>query len=279
MTITLVTTHNSQTSKLPIRVTKSSTVSCSSSSTIVHCSAAEVSSLPSTGSITSTINMAEPRGRPHNSPPAQTPTSPVDPSKEMTEVIAKLKDSSLPAELTSFLDLFQKGVNDCIEFFKQKVTDPQSGLEQKVSDLCTDVTSLQSRVSVLEKGPSVPATKQGTSASVSSVNTLISRINDLDKRLTETEFNTQILTCWADNMYQTTQSLQKQVDFHSSQQHFNEIIIVGIIEQRNQSCWEATKQFLAAKLNIQVADGDIYSARRIGKHGKVLEVQHTKEDG
>ena len=70
------------------------------------------------------------------------------------------------------------------------------------------------------------------------------------------EFNTQILTCWADNMYQTTQSLQKQVDFHSSQQHSNEIIIGGIIEQRNQSCWEATKQFLAAKLNIQVADGE-----------------------
>ena len=141
-----------------------------------------------------------------------------------------------------------------MDFLKTKVTDPNSGLEMKVSDLCTDVNALSSRVTVLENRESSHPVSTSVSSKVPN-----SKIKEIKNQLAEAEFNTQMLVRWVDNMYQNSQSLQKQVNFHSAQHHANEIIIGGVPEPHNKSCLESTKQFLLDTLSIQVNDGDIFS--------------------
>ena len=63
-----------------------------------------------------------------------------------------------------------------------------------------------------------------------------------------------------------------------AQHHANKIIIRGVPELHNKSCLESTKQFLLDTLSVQVNDGDIYSAKRIGKQGKNIEIQSTNEE-
>ena len=218
--------------------------------------------------------MATPLHNVSNSETVPSPShTPADPTKEMNGVLEKLKESSVPSELTSFLELFQKGVNECLDFFKNKVTDPNSGLETKVTDLRTDVNALSSRVMVLENRESSHTVSTSASSKVPN-----SKIKEIENQLSEAEFNTQMLIHWADNMYKNSQSLQKQVNFHLAQHHTNKIIIGGVPELHNKSCLESTKQFLLDTLSVQVNDGDIYSAKRIGKQGKNIEIQSTNEE-
>ena len=194
--ITPISSNSGHASKFPVRAT-----SALKPSTLVTVLATPQQhqwpkSLPTTTTNTSTTSMATPLHNVSNSETVPSPShSPVDPTKEMNGVLEKLKESSVPSELTSFLELFQKGVNECLDFFKNKVTDPNSGLETKVTDLHTDVNALSSRVMVLENRESSHTVSTSASSKVPN-----SKIKEIENQLSEAEFNTQMLIHWADNM-------------------------------------------------------------------------------
>ena len=89
-----------------------------------------VSTMASSSSTTATPS-------PHTSSPAMggsPPPAPQDKTNiEVQQALQKLKQSSVPQDLTSFLEVFQKSLNAGFNFLKKKITDPHTGLEAKVS--------------------------------------------------------------------------------------------------------------------------------------------------
>ena len=228
----------------------------------------------------------------HPSGPSQ------DTQNEMAEALQQLQQSSVPQDLSNFLAVFQKGVNEGLDFLKQKITDPASGLEARFSSLSSDHNTLKNRVDTLEdtsKGFSTrlstleskpQSSKQiGPQKLIASpseariVNQLITKTNTLEKRIVSQEFQSQVLINWADMMYLDHRSLQKQVNFAESTLHNNEVIIGGMYERANQGTFQVVKSFLHNKLLIEVEDGNIFSAHRLGKQGKTIQIWSVSEAG
>ena len=111
------------------------------------------------------------------------------------------------------------------------------------------------------------------------VNQLITKTNALEKHIVSQEFQSQVLINWGDTMYLDHRSLQKQVNFAESTLHNNEVIIGGMYERENQGTFQAVKSFLQDKLLIEVKDGNIFSARRLGKQGKTIQIRSVLEAG
>ena len=227
------------------------------------------------------------------------------------EALARLKTSDVSKDLTSFLDNFQTTVNQGFAFLKEKITDPESGLETRVETLETLVNKKEaglfdrvgkiesaitdeqgtSRIEKLENavkkglnsnsiaGAGAPQYVIANKEEARLVNQLITKTNDLEKRMGEIEFKNSVLTNWADTMFQDHHSLQRQVNFNTSKHHANEVIVGGIYEAKKQDCKRASIQFFRSKLGIQVADTEILHARRVGKHGRTIEVTDTDETG
>ena len=228
----------------------------------------------------------------HPSGPSQ------DTQNEMAEALQQLQQSSVPQDLSNFLAVFQKGVNEGLDFLKQKITNPASGLEAHFSSLSSDHNTLKNRVDTLEdtsKGFSTRLSTLESKAQSSKqigpqkliaspseariVNQLITKTNALEKRIASQEFQSQVYINWADMMYLDHRSLQKQVNFAESTLHNNEVIIGGVYECANQGTFQAVKSFLQDKLLIEVEDGNIFSARRLGKQGKTIQIRSVSETG
>ena len=141
---------------------------------------------------------------------------------------------------------------------------------------------LKIRVSTLETKSASATSAVATAAPASThtaVNALKNITSDLEKHMDDAEFQSQVILHWADSMHHDLHSVQKQIDFHSSKHHVNEVNIGGIYESKNTSCFEATKKFLTEKLSVNTGDNDIHSARRVGKQGKTIQVHHTDDNG
>ena len=179
------------------------------------------------------------------SPP---PPSPSPAMIATQEALARLKTSDVSKDLTSFLDNFQTTVNQGFAFLKEKITDPKSGLETRVETLETLVNKKEaglfdrvgkiesaitdeqgtSRIEKLENavkkglnsnsvaGAGAPQYVIANKEEARLVNQLITKTNDLEKRMGEIEFKNSVLTNWADTMFQDHHSLQRQVNFNTS---------------------------------------------------------------
>ena len=238
-------------------------------------------------------------------PPMAPDQNPVDVTSPHVDPHSPQSDTELKAPVTiqSFLEDFNDKVNAGLEFLKMKITDPHSGLETRVSNLeesiNTDRLGLRDRLGALEtlvKNPvdglvpkvtkllSVPQgvhrTRAATAATgsdmpVSDVNTaqfnsLNARVLDLERKVADSEFQSQVLLNWADNMYKDHKSLQKQVNFHDAKHHTNELIVGGVAEDPNVHPKKAVIKFVQDKLGFKIEQNELYFARRIGKQGKVF---------
>ena len=201
--------------------------------------------------------------------------------------------------LQTFLNNFQTNVNASLDFLKNKVTDPDVGLETRVETLEEKVLSkndgLWDRVATLETALQHPSTglitkvndlidgsvSQGAAGPGIGPAAAVSREKfiDLESRLAKTEFQSQVLLQWADNMYKDHKSLQKQVNFHVAKHHANELIIGGISEELNQDNKKATMKFFEEKLSLKVEPGELFYAKHIGKQGRIIQVEEEAEDG
>ena len=189
------------------------------------------------------------------------------------------------------MEEFQKSVQSGIDFLKEKITTPGTGLDARVINL-EDVIlkkdeGLEDRVKVLEavvKNPSkvqALGTSSGTTTGTiqdSTVTQLNHRLSDVENKLATNDFQTKMLLCWADNMYKDHKSLHKKVLFHEAKHRSNELIIGGIQENSEVQPKKASATFLESKLGIKAAQNDLFSARRIGKN-RVIQVESTDENG
>ena len=80
-------------------------------------------------------------------------------------------------------------------------------------------------------------------------------------------------------MYKDHKSLQKQVSFHAVKHHANELIVGGIQETEETNPKKAAIKFLEEKLNVKIAQGELYHTRRVGKQGRIIQVEVEDDQG
>ena len=229
----------------------------------------------------------------------------------------KLKSNS-SQDIATFLVGFQQQMTTGLDFLRKKITDPVEGLESRVKTLeghvITKNTGLKDRVEVLEvalKDPSfglvtrlntVEGTLKASSGGASGgadvgktsttqivsmpstgdsfqMRTLQQKVNQLENRLEESEFQQKVLLGWADTMFKDHTSLQRQVNFNTAKHHANEVIVGGIYESKKQDNKAAAIKFFQEKLGVVATHSDIVYARRIGKYGKQIDVEVEDEQG
>ena len=177
-----------------------------------------------------------------------------------------------------------------IDYLK-KITDLDTGLENHMETLEEVVlktgTGLEDRVKDLETAVNHPATglvaatdptPQSSSIDSAQYHRLTQWVTDLENKFAKSQFEMQVLLSWADNMYKDHQSLQKQVNFHDAKHHSNELIVGGVYEGI-PDVKKAVQKFMEEKLGVKPNPGDVYHARRIGKEGRVIEVESENEEG
>ena len=212
-----------------------------------------------------------------------------------------------PNTIQDYLEDFKKKMDEGLDFLKRKITDPDTGLETKVTDLEKAIwetddglndkvddlitvvkdpaTGLVSKVNqLLENAPTVsdsanPSGGQSAQLNTQQYDQLNRRIVDLENKVAYGEFQSQVVLSWADNMYKDHKSLKKQVSFHAAKHHANELIVGGIQEDDSSNLKKSAIQFLEDKLNVKIAQGELYHARRVGKQGKIIQVEEEDDQG
>ena len=86
----------------------------------------------------------------------------------------------------------------------------------------------------------------------------------LKHRVNKQELDNNLLTSWADVLYQEQKSMQEEVFHNKNRQMQNELVCGGIKQVRKENCKCAAIDFFESKVGVTVPAKDVWMAYRKG---------------